>query len=78
MSITLPIKKMAEKLSGKELVLLDEAINQFFLFGTLSAENAENLKSIQKIILYEEGKELTLDEVITRILQFYQNFLPFT
>ena len=43
----------------------------------LRRQNAEDLKSIQKVFSLEEEKELTLDEVLARVLSFYRRFVPY-
>ena len=53
-----------------------ELIKPFSLGVKLSPENLGKLEAIQKIILFEEGQENTLDEVLARILKFYSNFVP--
>ena len=42
-----------------------------------SRENTESLKSIQKIIFEYENKIQSLDEVLTRVLEFYGEFVPY-
>jgi len=43
----------------------------------LRRQNAEDLRSIQKVISLEEEKELTLEEVLARVLSFYSRFVPY-
>jgi hypothetical protein len=43
----------------------------------LRAQNTGDLRTIQRIFLYEEGRVLSLDETLTRVLSFYRRFLPF-
>ncbi len=43
----------------------------------LRMQNAEALRSIQKVISLEEDKELTLEEVLARVLSFYRRFVPY-
>lgn len=44
---------------------------------TLRMQNAEDLRSIQKVISLEEKKEPTLEEVLARVLSFYSRFVPY-
>ena len=44
---------------------------------TPSRENIESLKAIQKIILYYENRALSLDEVLTRVLDTYNETVPY-
>ncbi|UCH57626.1 MAG: hypothetical protein JSV18_01525 [Candidatus Bathyarchaeota archaeon] len=43
----------------------------------LRLENLQDLKEIQRIILVEEDRALSLDEVLSRILGFYRRFVPY-
>ena len=72
--VSRPAERLKEKLIDIEIC---EVIEQFSLWGKLSAQNLENMKAIQKIILFEEGQALTLDEVLVRILLFYRRFVPY-
>jgi len=44
---------------------------------TPGRENIESLNAIQKIILYYENKALSLDEVLTRVLETYNETVPY-
>jgi len=44
---------------------------------TPSRENIESLKAIQKIILYYENRALSLDEVLNRVLESYNETVPY-
>jgi hypothetical protein len=44
---------------------------------TPSRENKEALKAIQKIILYYENRALSLDEVLARVLESYNEIVPY-
>lgn len=43
----------------------------------LRRENVQDLETIQKIILAEEDRVLSMDEVLSRILSFYRRFVPY-
>jgi hypothetical protein len=43
----------------------------------LRQENNEALEAIQRIILIEEDKVMSLDEVLARVLGFYGRFVPY-
>ncbi len=43
----------------------------------LRSQNLKDLRTLQKVIFLEESQELTLDEVLTRILSFYRKFVPY-
>lgn len=40
-------------------------------------QNFEGLQAIQKIMLIEEDKVYSIDEVLARVLTFYNGFVPF-
>jgi hypothetical protein len=40
-------------------------------------ENMQDLKTLQKIILEEEDRVLSLDEVLSRVLSFYRRFVQY-
>lgn len=44
---------------------------------TPSRENKEALRAIQKIILYYENRALSLDEVLARVLESYNEIVPY-
>ena len=43
----------------------------------ISCENVKRLKAIQELIYLEEGQALTTDEVLNRVLQFFQKYVPY-
>jgi hypothetical protein len=43
----------------------------------LRQENNEALKAIQRIIMTEEDKVMSLEEVLARVLGFYDRFVPY-
>ncbi len=43
----------------------------------LSRQNTKDLRTIQEVISLEEDKELTLAEVLARVLSFYRRFVPY-
>lgn len=40
-------------------------------------QNVRDLRAIQKVISLEEAKNLSLDEVLARLLSFYRRFVPY-
>lgn len=40
-------------------------------------ENLQKLMRIQNIILVEDGIDSSLDEALTRVLDFYRKFVPY-
>jgi hypothetical protein len=42
-----------------------------------SVQSLERLKAIQHVICLEEGRSISLSEVLDRILTFYRRFVPF-
>ena len=40
-------------------------------------QNIQDLKRIQFIYLMEEDKNLTLDQVLARVLSFYRKYVPY-
>ena len=49
---------------------------EFRLLKTME-QNIQDLKRIQFIYLMEEDKNLTLDEVLARVLSFYRKHIPY-
>ena len=49
---------------------------EFRLLKTME-QNIQDLKRIQFIYLMEEDKNLSLDEVLARILSFYRKHVPY-
>jgi hypothetical protein len=43
----------------------------------LSIENIEDLKIIQRMYVMYEDEFLSLDEVLSRVLEFYRKFVPY-
>jgi hypothetical protein len=39
--------------------------------------NLDNLKALRKLIREEEDLEVSLDETLTRVLEFYHKFVPY-
>ena len=42
-----------------------------------SKENIVDLKIIQQVFMMYEDESLSLDEVLTRVLEFYRKFVPY-
>lgn len=40
-------------------------------------QNIEDIRAIQKVISVMEESDLTLDEVLARVLSFYRRFVPY-
>jgi len=66
------------EINQDEIKELAEIVEQFSQWGKLSLKNLERMKTLQKIMLLEEGKDLTIDEVLTRLLEFYRIFVPYS
>jgi len=43
----------------------------------LSKENIVDLKIIQRVFMMYEDEFLSLDEVLSRVLEFYRRFVPY-
>jgi hypothetical protein len=43
----------------------------------LSKENMVDLKTIQRVFMMYEDEFLSLDEVLSRVLEFYRKFVPY-
>ncbi len=43
----------------------------------ISEDNLKKLESIQGVITVEEGDEVSLDEALSRVLNFYEKFVPY-
>jgi hypothetical protein len=39
--------------------------------------NLENLKALRKLIREEEDREVSIDETLRRVLEFYHKFVPY-
>ena len=65
----------AEHNIPKEAIMVRTVNNETDL--NPSKENIESLKAIQKIILAYENKYLSLDEVLTMLLEFYGEIVPY-
>jgi hypothetical protein len=69
-----------DRVTPEKYNILEEKIKvRSFQTHTLkpSKENMESLKTIQKIILYYENQLLTLDEVLTRVLEHYNEYVQY-
>jgi hypothetical protein len=43
----------------------------------LSPQTLKRLKTLQRVICFEEGRYMSVDDVLDRILTFYRQFVPF-
>lgn len=43
----------------------------------ISEDNLRKLESIQGVIKVEEGDAVSLDEALSRVLRFYERFVPY-
>ena len=43
----------------------------------ISNYNLKNIEDIREIIVVEEGKEVTIEETLNRVLRFYKRFVPY-
>ena len=43
----------------------------------LRRQNIRDLRTLQKVILVEEDRVLNMDQVLSRVLAFYSNFVPY-
>ena len=43
----------------------------------LSPQTLERLKKLQRVICFEEGRYMTVNDVLDRILTFYRQFVPY-
>jgi len=43
----------------------------------LRRQNIRDLRTLQRIILVEEDRVLNMDQVLSRVLAFYSNFVPY-
>jgi hypothetical protein len=44
---------------------------------TIRRQNVEDLRAIQKVISIMDENEVTMDEVLARVLSFYRRFVPY-
>lgn len=45
--------------------------------NTISESNLMKLESLNKVILAEEGKKVSVDDALERVLDFYHKFVPY-
>jgi hypothetical protein len=43
----------------------------------IADENLLKLTQIQDVVMFEDGLESSIDEVLTRVLEFYRKFVPY-
>lgn len=43
----------------------------------LRKQNLQDLFTLQNVILTQEDRVLSVDEVLTRVLEFYRKFVPY-
>ena len=43
----------------------------------ISNYNLNNIEDIREVIEAEEGKEVTIEETLNRVLRFYKRFVPY-
>ena len=43
----------------------------------ISNYNLKKIETIREVIETEEGKEVTVEETLDRVLRFYRNFVPY-
>ena len=43
----------------------------------IGEDNLRKLESIQGVINVEEGETVSLDEALSRVLRFYERFVPY-
>jgi hypothetical protein len=55
------------------LEISEEEASEF----NLSKENIADLKAIQHVYMMYEDEFLSLDEVLSRVLEFYRKFVPY-
>lgn len=66
---------MAETFPPKNILDLMSAEDRRDIM--LRQQNIQDLKTLQKIILIEEERVLSLDMILTRVLAFYRRFVPY-
>ena len=44
----------------------------------ISESNLESLEALGKVIRAEEGREVSTDESLRRVLEFYRRFVPYS
>ena len=45
--------------------------------NTISESNLVKLESLKEVILAEEGKKVSVDDTLRRVLDFYKKFVPY-
>jgi len=40
-------------------------------------ENLQKLEKIQNVVQMEEGREISIDEALARVIAFYRRFVPY-
>ncbi|HEX9915574.1 MAG TPA: hypothetical protein VGB32_11700 [Candidatus Bathyarchaeia archaeon] len=44
----------------------------------ISESNLERLQTLKAVIRAEEGREVSMDEALGRVLEFYRRFVPYS
>ena len=44
---------------------------------TISESNLEDLRTLREVIHVEEGRDVSVDEALRRVLDFYGKFVPY-
>lgn len=75
MSETLLVEPTKPALS--ELTLCNDELAEPSERFAFSTQNLDRLKAIQQVICLEEGRSVSVDDVLNRVLTFYRRFVPF-
>ncbi len=44
----------------------------------MSESNLKSLRALREVIQVEEGREVSADEALGRVLKFYRRFVPYS
>ena len=68
--------KFVSEMDLQSISLEDLNEEEIRLLKTME-QNMRDLQRIQHIYLMEEDRNLTLDEVLARVLSFYRKYIPY-
>lgn len=66
---------------SEEIAITDEHFEQLpqsiLVDLKIRKQNMEDLKALQRIILVEEDRQCSVDEILARVLLLYRKFVPY-
>lgn len=81
LAMKLMMETIATEMNTDELLSIDEiqVIEPASIRRDLSLklQNMKDLRSLQGVIITEEDRAMSIDEVLARVLKFYRRYVPF-